>query len=64
MLVNLPQHVLTDSEEAEFMKGLNFGNESTLQFGQGMCCEPCCFEASANADHGVQVEDQVHVREV
>jgi hypothetical protein len=62
---NLSKHVFTDSEEAVVKKGLNFSvTYPHSNLGMASAVESCCFEASADSGYGIQIKDQVHVREV
>jgi hypothetical protein len=40
------------------------GLGNVTQPGHGMCCGVRSFEAPIDSGHGIQVEDQAHVREV
>jgi hypothetical protein len=60
---NQSKHVLTDSEELILMKDLNYSAMTPYSNLDMTCCRICCSEASTDSGHGIQVADQVHVRE-
>jgi hypothetical protein len=60
----LSKYVLTDTEEAVLMKGFNFlvtNPHSNLDMA---CAVESVVSKLPQTRHGIQVEDQVHVREV